>query len=374
MNAGICLISLLLLLPCALASVTSAGKDKSDDSASVVIVLDTSDEASSILKTSKKAATRFANRFSSDDELAVFASSGKPALVQPFTSDDQVLRHALNNLHPSGKPAIYETVAQAVEYTRSDAVNDNHAVVVYTNEIDGTRTSPMPALENTIRRGPPIPVYFIALGHSGWQSQEWLQRLAVLSGGAAYFAANNSEVTAVSQAIASRLTVSPKGDSVTSASHPDLRDYRTLLVRSIPVANSRKTVQFPSGDNALLERLLAARLQQARLFPEIIDAPESSNRAAALRPGADSELELLATVVGYDRGHPGTPFGPTKLRVQVVLRDLATGHPITAFTKQQSGPSGMFRGSEEKVEAQIIIGMANKIVEAIQYLKQRSSQ
>jgi len=34
----------------------------------------------------------------------------------------------------------------------------------------------------------------------------------------------------------------------------------------------------------------------------------------------------------------------------------------------------MFRGSAEKVEAQIIIGMANKIVEAIKYLKQRSSQ
>jgi hypothetical protein len=177
----------------------------------------------------------------------------------------------------------------------------------------------------------------------------------------------------VSQAIASRLGASATADTGQGLAH-SLRDYKTVLVRSIPVADNRKTLQFPSGNNFLLERMLVSRLQHAKLFPEVIDAPESTIKTnATFPPGSSSDLELLATIVGYDRGHPGTPFGPTKLKVEVVLRDMVTRRLITGFTKQQAGPAGMFRGSQEKVEAQILIGMANKIVDEIKDMKQRSS-
>jgi hypothetical protein len=54
-----------------------------------------------------------------------------------------------------------------------------------------------------------------------------------------------------------------------------------------------------------------------------------------------------------------------------VLRDLATLQPIAAFTKQQAGPAGMFRGSQEKVEAQILLGLADKIVDALKSMKKQ---
>jgi len=102
-----------------------------------------------------------------------------------------------------------------------------------------------------------------------------------------------------------------------------------------------------------------------------VDGPDASLDRAGFSPSAGSNLELLATIIGHDRGHPGTPFGPTRMKVQVVLRDLATHQPIAAFTKQQAGPAGMFRGSPEEVEAQILLGLAEKIVDALKSMKKQ---
>lgn len=344
--------------------------DSAPQSVSVVIVVDTSESAKSAAKALKKAATNFAEKFSSNDELALFASQDKPMLVQGFTSDNSLLNKSVDNLRPSGKLAAYETVTQAVDYARSDSVNDKQAVVAFVHQLDGSDTKAIDSLQNTIRQGQRVPLYFIALGRSSWQSQEWAQRLAVLSGGAAYFPANESDLSSVSQAIAQRLGASP-GTAAEDASQPSLRDYKTLFVRSIPIADNQKTAELPAGDNFLLERLLTSRLQKAKLFANVIDAPDASLDRVGFSPAAGSNLELLATVIGYERGHPGTPFGPTKLKVQVVLRDLATRQAITAFTRQQNGPAGMFRGSQEKVEAQILLGIADKIVDALKSMKKR---
>jgi hypothetical protein len=371
-------LTLVLLASLFTCSIGSNAQDQpspgnsgsAPQSASVVIVVDTSEGAKSAAKTLKKAATNFAEKFSSNDELALFASQDKPLLVQGFTSDNSLLNKSVDNLRPSGKLAAYESVAQAVDYARSDAVNDNQAVVAFVDQLDGSDTKAIDALQNTIRQGQRVPLYIIALGHSTWQSQEWAQRLAVLSGGAAYFPANESDLTSVSQAIAQRLGASP-GTAAQDASQPSLRDYKTLFVRSIPVADNQKTAELPAGDNFLLERLLASRLQKAKLFSNVIDSPDATVDRVGFSPSAGSNLELLATVIGYDRGHPGTPFGPSKMKVQVVLRDLASRQAITAFTRQQNGPAGMFRGSQEKVEAQILLGLADKIVDALKSMKKQ---
>jgi von Willebrand factor type A domain len=375
-NVAGCLLYLVLTTVCLCtfamqASVrepSPAQPDSADQPASVVIVVDTSSDAKGIIKVLKKAASNFAQEFSSDDELALFASHDNSPMVQSFTSDNLLLQKSLDKLESSGKFAAYHAVDQALQYTRNDAVNDKQAVVAFVNKLDGGDMSAIEALQNTIRQGQRVPLYFIALGHSSWQSQESAQRVAVLSGGAAYFPTNESDLKAVSQAIAQRLGAA-SGDASAQTAQQSLRDYKTLIVRSIPVADNGKTAQFPAGDNLLLERLLTSRLQKANLFPTVVDAPDASLDRAGFSPSAGSSLELLATIIGHDRGHPGTPFGPTKMKVQVVLRDLATHQPIAGFTKQQAGPAGMFRGSQEKVEAQILIGLADKIVDALKSMK-----
>jgi hypothetical protein len=347
-----------------------AQPDPANQAASVAVVVDTSSEAKGIIKVLKKAASNFAEKFSSSDELALFAAHDNSPMVQSFTSDNLLVQKSLDKLQASGKLASYQVVDQALQYTRNDAVNDKQAVVAFVNKLDGADTNAIQALQNTIRQGLAVPLYFIALGHSSWQSQEWAQRVAVLSGGAAYFPTNESDLNSVSQAIAQRLGAASENASEKTAQQ-SLRDYKTLIIRSIPVADNGKTAQFPAGDNLLLERLLTSRLQKANLFATVVDAPDASLDRAGFSPSAGSNLELLATIIGHDRGHPGTPFGPTKMKVQVVLRDLATHQPIAAFTKQQAGPAGMFRGSQEKVEAQILLGLADKIVDALKSMKKQ---
>jgi VWA domain-containing protein len=373
-----CLFVPVFLVACALVCTITveaqyppspdASNHSGSQSASVVIVIDASSDAKSMAKTLKKAAVNFAEKFPSDYELAVFASQDQPKLVQSFTSDNSLIIKSVDNLRASGKLASYQAMDQALQYAHSDAVNDKQAVVAFVNKLDGPDMGAIRALQNTIREAQPVPLYFIALGHSSWQWQESAERVAVLSGGAAYFPTNESDLSAVSQAIAQRLGAASENASAQTAQQ-SLHDYKTLIVRSIPVADNGKTAQFPAGDNLLLERLLTLRLQKTNLFRTVIDAPDPSLDRAGVSPSAGSNLELLATIIGHDRGHPGTPFGPTRMKVQVVLRDLATRQPIAAFTRQQAGPSGMFRGSQEKVEAGILLSLADKIVDALKSMK-----
>jgi hypothetical protein len=378
-KVGRCVLYVVLTAVCLRASAKQASvheqpspaqPDPANQAASVAVVVDTSSEAKGIIKLLKKAASNFAQKFSSSDELALFAAHDNSPMVQSFTSDNLLVQKSLDKLQASGKLASYQVVDQALQYTRNDAVNDKQAVVAFVNKLDGADPNAIQALQNTIRQGQAVPLYFIALGHSSWQSQEWAQRVAVLSGGAAYFPTNESDLNSVSQAIAQRLGAASENASEQTAQQ-SLRDYKTLIIRSIPVADNGKTAQFPAGDNLLLERLLTSRLQKANLFSTVVDAPDASLDRAGFSPSAGSNLELLATIIGHDRGHPGTPFGPTKMKVQVVLRDLATRQPIAAFTKQQAGPAGMFRGSQEKVEAQILLGLADKIVDALKSMKKQ---
>src|SRR5689334_18898890 len=191
-NVAGCLLYLVLTTVCLCtfamrASVrepSPAQPDSADQPASVVIVVDTSSDAKGIIKVLKKAASNFAQEFSSDDELALFASHDNSPMVQSFTSDNLLLQKSLDKLESSGKFAGYHAVDQALQYTRNDAVNDKQAVVAFVNKLDGADMSAIEALQNT-RQGQRVPLYFIALGHSSWQSQESAQRVAVLSGGAA---------------------------------------------------------------------------------------------------------------------------------------------------------------------------------------------
>ena len=378
-NVARCILYLVITAVCLRASAkqapvpeqpSPAQPDPANQPASVVIVVDTSSDAKGIIKVLKKAASKFAQKFGSSDELALFASHDNSAIVQSFTSDNLLVQKGLDKLQASGKFASYQAVDQALQYTRNDAVNDKQAVVAFVNKLDGADRNAIQALQNTVRQGQPVPLYFIALGHSSWQSQQSAQRVAILSGGAAYFPTKESDLNAVSQAIAQRLGAGSEHESAATAQQ-SLRDYKTLIVRSIPVADNGKTAQFPAGDNLLLERLLTSRLQKANLFPTVVDAPDPTLDRTGFSPSAGSNLELLATIIGHDRGHPGTPFGPTKMKVQVVLRDLATHQPIAGFTRQEAGPAGMFRGSQEKVEAQILLGLADKIVDALKSMKKQ---
>jgi len=147
-----------------------------------------------------------------------------------------------------------------------------------------------------------------------------------------------------------------------------LSPYKVVVVPSIPIANSRSTEQV-SGDNVLLHRVLISRLRKSKLFADVIDAGNATfDEASPQGNSANSgRLELLATVVGFQQGSRGRreflPFGGgTRLKVQVVLRDAGSTQPLVGFVAEGNASSGLFGGSDEKIETEAIIRAADEII------------
>jgi hypothetical protein len=147
----------------------------------------------------------------------------------------------------------------------------------------------------------------------------------------------------------------------------NIGSYKTVVVRSIPIAQNGQTSKFPNGDNILLQRLLVSRLQKANVFPDVVDA--GNNSALSDRPaGNRAAVDLLAMVNRYQEGR--RPFGSAKLEVQVVLEDSQTRNALVAFSKASSGPSQLLGGKQsDAVQTQLLIGVANQIVDELTKLR-----
>jgi hypothetical protein len=313
----------------------------------------------------KKGALELVRRFNFNDELAIFTASDKPKLLQEFTGDTDLAAKAIKHLPSKGKPNLYKALIEAVRHVRSDGVNDLEAVVVFTNQLDRADSTSASNLQQLIRQKQGVPVYFVVMRRGSWQSQELAQRIAVLSGGAAYFPAKQSEVAAISDALAARLGAGSGNTEKADSSRDDdsIARYKTVVVRSVPVAQNGKTENFPDGDNIVLQRLLVSRLQKSNVFPNVVDAGKSSSLSD--RPaGNRSAVELLASVDRYAAAR--TPFGSTKLQVQVVLEDSHTRNALVAFTKASQLLGGKH---DDKVQKQLLVGVANQIVAELRKLK-----
>jgi Mg-chelatase subunit ChlD len=202
-------------------------------SASVGIVIDSSKSTTWDIESLKKGALDLVHRFNFDDELAIFAASDTPKLVQDFTGDTDLAAKAVKHLPSKGKPNLYKAVAHAVQHVRSDGVNDAQAVVAFTNHLDRADSGSANNLEQLIRRKQGLPVYIVVMGPGSWRSQELAERIAVLSGGAAYFPAKESQVAAISDALASRLGAGSDKQTVrpTAARLQDMRQWLCAACR-----------------------------------------------------------------------------------------------------------------------------------------------
>lgn len=383
------------------ASPVAAQAPATGGSASVTIVVDNSKAARKNIQTIRKAALSFAQSFSARDEVALYFAADQPTLAQDFTGDMSLIANHLERVRGKGKLALLETLSQAVDHVRSDSANEQAAVVAFVNDLDAADPIAAANLEQSIRQRTGVPVFIVALRNSSWQSQELAQRIAVLSGGVAYFPSRTSELPRIANAIAARLGAAPaeshRAESeAREAPLPSLDGYSVAIVHEIPVADNPDTAALPGGDNVLLHRVLLGRLKKAQLFQEVRDGgvaadatepvvpPNGGNGGGAtsqpaVKPPAGGELELLPMVVGYRGGIRGprdliSPFASPKLRVQIVLRDRTTRQPIAAFTEEASGAAGLLRGSDEKVQAQAMANVTNKIVSRIREMKQPSKQ
>jgi hypothetical protein len=153
-----------------------------------------------------------------------------------------------------------------------------------------------------------------------------------------------------------------------------LRNYSTLLVRDIPFVKSDATTEAEGGENKLLQQLVMDRLRDARLFPNVVDATEMSESSLdGTQPRGT--VELLASILEYRRGNRAQRQllgwkGGAKVKVRVIMVDAATRQPIFSFTEEGSHSSGLLGGTQEHVQSQAMLEVANGIVKELKRAKQ----
>jgi hypothetical protein len=375
-------LALALATPAVAQRNAAPTQSAQDGSASIIIVLDNSSTARGNFDALRNAARRFADSFGTRDELALYLAAGKPTLAQDFTGDISLVQHQLSRQKPKGKLMLFETLNDAIDHARSDSANDRIAVVAFLSDLNSATAAKTAALEEKIRQKSGVQLYIVSYGKHDWHSQELAQRIAVVSGGAAYFPAKGSEVADVAQSIAGKFGGGRSRESADEKNTlPSLQNYRVVLVHDIPVASGDDTAALPGGENLLLHNVLVARLQKSKLFGEVrnatgVDEAEGTGTTvnSNVTTNNSGELELLPMVVSYRGGIHGpkdfvAPFASPRLKVQVILRDRDTHEAIGSFTEEASGSKGLLHGSDEKVQAQAIITVADKIVSRLKELK-----
>jgi hypothetical protein len=291
-----------------------------------------------------------------------------------MTDSRDDLNRAVRRLHSHGHESLFAGVQAAAQHLH-DMANSHLAVVLFT-----TARSPKESnLEDAIAalRGP-VNVQFNAIAGpgTGWQLQEQLQRLAVKTGGFAFFPHKSGDMARVADAAAHQVgdpnavagTITTAEDR--STGEKGRRNYTAIIVRRVPVADNPDTSEFQSGDDELLQKMLIAQLEHEKLFRYVLDGSSAAAREATASPDGGRTLELRAAIVEYRRGNRAQRqtmgwMGGAKLKVNVELRDLTSGRPVQAFTTQGSATSGLFGGSNEEVQAKALKNVVEKIVSEV---------
>ncbi len=345
----------------AIAQNSTAPAADPPEPVSIGIVVDDSAAARSEASV-REAIKNVVSHLRDGDEYAVVAATDKVVLAQELTDDPALATKAIDKVHGSRRNLIFDGLVSAIDYLNQNAGNDRQALLVLSSGVDnGSRTPLDEALAKAVDAS--MPIYTVAVASGSWKGNADLQRLASATGGTAFFPAKRSEIDDVSQAIAVKLTGA--GTRSHDSSKP-LDAYSELLVRSIPVAGQIDT--FPRGDNHLLQKLLVSRLQAKKIFPSVVDATSASGIEAGDPPRRPGAVELLGTIVSYREGSRlkrGTAGllgrGATRLRVQFIFRDAATGKDLFALTEEGTGASGLLAGDNDANKIQAM----NKLIDRL---------
>ena len=372
-----------LLCTAAIAQQPTPAADPSPSGAtSVAIVVDTSTTAQKKLPELKEGISTFLSSFGDDDEVCLYAAGGKPQLLEEFTADTSLLAGRLRDVKPDGKLALSDAITAAQQYVRDERAGDRAAVVVFVASPEAAASAQTAAANAEADDSTSVPVHVITAPGSDWRAQESLQRLSTRSGGTAYFPATDEQFREIAATAGRRLAgedtnaKSGTGEPLPAdAKHP-LATYDSIVVRDVPVADTKETQEFPGGDNAMIQHLLLARLQKANIFPNVTDGSSLPAPTTASQSGASpsGRAELLATLVKYRRGNRmQRQFigwkGGALYRLQVVVVDAATRQPLMSFIKEASSAVGPFGGSQELVQSKAMFNVVNQIVKELRKAK-----
>jgi len=139
-----------------------------------------------------------------DDEVFVVNFSSNPYLDQDFTSDPNLLEHALHQASMKGSTALYDAVVASDRHLKNNPRLDKKVLLVITDGRDNMSRSTLQEAQRDLQQENGPTLYAIGLMSSETQasSRDALQRLAEATGGAAFFPDNLDQVSDITRALA----------------------------------------------------------------------------------------------------------------------------------------------------------------------------
>lgn len=285
-------------------------------------------------------------------------------LTLDFSGDPELPDTALRSTRtPHG--ALYDTLIPAAQFADSDASSDRKVLLVVSSGVDTGSKSRLADVIAVLKKLA-IQTVVISFPEGGWRGHRTLQQLAMETGGTIYLPENKSEFEEVATIAAHELI----GPAVVRGK--PLRRYREIIVRSIPVAELPRTAEFEAGDNAFLEKLLAAKLWQAKIFYRVIDAtqqPDDSYLALSQTADAADKVEVSGAIVQFKRSSHlkrGTGgllgSGVSRIKVRFVFRDLASRKAVLALTEEGAGPGGLLGGGNQENQREAMERVVNRLI------------
>jgi VWFA-related protein len=129
---------------------------------SVLILADTSGSTGPTLSQTREAITQVVNNLDPRDDVSLFAFSGRPYSLQPFTRDHSAIIKQETSLHSFGSTSLYDSVDTA-GFTLQSGCYARRILVVISDGIDNTSSKSLQEAAHHITLGG-ISAYAIAIG------------------------------------------------------------------------------------------------------------------------------------------------------------------------------------------------------------------
>jgi Ca-activated chloride channel homolog len=191
------------------------------DQATIMLVMDSSksmlatDVSPSRMEAARQAADAFLQEIPDRFQVGLVTFAGAPSVESLPTTDKDVIRSALRNAPIRQGTAIGDALVRALQASRPRNAVDNErpptAVLLLTDGDSRSGIAPLAAAQQA--RDEKVPVFTVALAS---QPRPELQQIAELTGGQAFTAPTNEQLTAVYRDLGTRLTYVEEKHELTS--------------------------------------------------------------------------------------------------------------------------------------------------------------
>ena len=182
----------------------------------LAILIDTSASMESKLETAQEAAIGFARRMRRGDVMEVIDFDGQVTILQPFTSDQQLLERAIRQATANGSTSLYNAIYVSLKdlkrarARRTEEIR-REAIVVLS---DGDDTSSLVAYDEVLdlAKRSETAIYAIGLRQGEGPRREFkeaefvLRQLSQETGGRAYYPGTVAELPKIYEQIAQELS------------------------------------------------------------------------------------------------------------------------------------------------------------------------